>query len=322
MTDRRLETKLGELEREQQGTKDTLEAGIGSVLAQQEATKKRVLHLSLNGLGAAQSATRGSSGLGAILVPTNIAEREQILANFALWAKDDFAPTIRPVSFKPRLAFVFNNETASPLESEITDAYLSNGMERYFAAPEFRYLGLTAERDVYVRSHTLASGREGYKAGPNNQFFETMRLGSDFGHYVFLMETDCVPIRRDWLWRLIQITRGPEPFYVLGSAYRGHGTIGSAYNRHLNGNALYACGDPGFQSFVNDFWEPNLRRIVESEDRRIAYDCVLEMLFTTMQSNGEPDDIWPVWQQHAHLFRYSDYLQDISARKDVEGAAS
>ena len=151
MSDRGVEIKLGELRRELQRTKDTLEADMRRVRSQQE-TARHSPSPRINGLPPALSATNGTSGLGAIVVPTNLAEREQILANFALWARDDFAPTVRPISFKPRLAFVFNNDTASPLESEIIEAYLSNGMDRYFAAPEFRYLGLTAERDVYVRS--------------------------------------------------------------------------------------------------------------------------------------------------------------------------
>jgi len=40
-------------------------------------------------------------------------------------------------------------------------------------------------------------------------------------------------------------------------------------------------------------------------------------LFSSMQSNSEGDDLWPTWQANAHRFRYSTYIQNISARKDV-----
>ena len=126
-------------------------------------------------------------------------------------------------------------------------------MDRFFRGVFFEYLDLTGDRDIYERDYKKPVGETGFKAGPNNQFFETMRRVSGYGKYSFLMETDCLPIRRGWLSRLQDIVAGSEPFWILGSAYRGQNQLSKTYLRHINGNAVYASGVPDFQEFLADF---------------------------------------------------------------------
>lgn len=255
--------------------------------------------------------------LGAVVVPCNASEKDQILANFRLWSDPQLAPFNTEPEQKPKLVFVFNNDTARDAARDVEAAFEQRNLCRYFSSVDCWFLDLTGKADAYIRDYTVEVDENGYKAGPNNQFFKTMRAARDLGQYIFLMESDCIPIRPNWLGRLCKIVAGPEKFFVLGSAYRGKGTLGQQYNRHINGNAVYAVGDPAFQDFIGTFWEPELRRVVRDVDRRIAYDCVLDMLFSSMQSNLEGDDLWPTWQANAHRFRYSAYIQNISAKRDV-----
>lgn len=256
--------------------------------------------------------------LGAIVVPCNAGEKDQILTNLRLWADPLLTPFAAEPTQKPKLVFVFNNDSGRDAALEIEAAFEERKLGRYFSSVASWFLDLTGKADAYIRDYTVRVDEDGYKAGPNNQFFKTMRAARDLGQYIFLMESDCIPIRSNWLGRLCEIVNGPERFFVLGSAYRGKDTLGQQFNRHINGNAVYAVGDPDFQHFIDTFWEPELRRVVRHVDRRIAYDCVLDMLFSSMQSNFGNDAVWPVWQSIAHLFRYSSYIQNVSGKKDVD----
>lgn len=259
-----------------------------------------------------------SNTLSAVVVPANVREKDQILANLKLWSRPGLHPVTSARKKLPVLAFVFNNEGArADTETAITDAFEEHGMGRFFSSLELHYLNLTGAADAYIRDYRQPSGEMGYKAGPNNQFFSTMRWAKKFGYYAFLMESDCVPIQSNWVGRLCDICESSEPFYLMGSAYRGKGTLGVEFGRHINGNGVYAVGDFGFQSFVDEFWEPRLRKIVAEFDARIAYDCALEVIFSQMNSGWHEDQDWRFWQSHAHLFRYTSYIQNLSADLDI-----
>jgi len=258
--------------------------------------------------------------LGSITVPTNIREVDAIIGNFKVWSQDGFRPFVeRPPSHMPALVLAFNSDPDAETKERITDAYLANGMERFFAGLVILDCGLEGERDIYRREYEGEVGKEGFKAGPNNQFLESMRHAAPFGRYTFLMETDCAPLRAGWLTRLMQYIAGAEPFWIMGSAYRGVDTLDPRFAKHINGNAVYATGDPTFREFLSNYWEPRMRRAVEVEDSRLAYDCILERGFYDVR-DGES---WPLWQKTAHKFRFTNYIQNISARKDMveEGQA-
>jgi len=256
--------------------------------------------------------------LGAIVVPCNAGEKDQILTNLRLWADPLLKPFAAEPKQKPKLVFVFNNASGRDAAKEIEAEFEERRLGRHFSSVVSWFLDLTGKADAYIRDYTVQVDEDGYKAGPNNQFFKTIRAARDLGRYIFLMESDCIPIRSNWLGRLCEIVNGPEKFFVLGSAYRGSDTLGQQFNRHINGNAVYAVGDSNFQYFLDTFWEPELRRVVRHVDRRIAYDCVLDMLFSSMQSNFDNDAIWPIWQSSAHLFRYSPFIQNLSGKKDID----
>ena len=227
-------------------------------------------------------------------------------------------PALR--SDKPYLIFSFNNgETADALEAAISETFKAHGLGRYFDALAFEHLDLVGEADLYETDYTKAVGPQGFKSGPNNQFFETMRRVGGVGRYVFYMEPDCVPIRPDWLGgvldRLEQTDASP-----IGSVYRGKGTLDRRFMRHLNGNAIYAVGDPAFKEFLADF-EFRFTDLL-LEDPRYAYDTALEVLFNGASCDAQATEgeraLWHYFQAIAHRFHATDYIQNISARIDVE----
>ncbi len=260
--------------------------------------------------------------LGAVVVPTHKGEKDQILASLALWDKPPCRPFVVPPDCPPKLVIVFNNSSGKEIAAEIETAFQgSKTLETMFSGIEFRYLDLSGEKDSYIRDYKVGSGEHGYKSGPNHQFFETMRLVSDCGPYIYLMETDCAPLGPNWLGHLSEAVSGAEPFWIKGSAYRGDTSLSPRFARHLNGSAIYAVGDPSFQSFISEHWEPALLAMVATEDRRLAYDCGLETLFTASEPTPNSTG-WRLWQETAHKFRYTGLLQNRSAAVDLDADPS
>ncbi len=260
----------------------------------------------------------GRTQLGAVAVPTNIYERQQLLFNLWLWDQPGFAPFSVPGNHrKPRLVYIFNNESGQPLEAELKETYYNTDrLQEMFSGLDIHYLSLHGEDDTYETDYTKPFGRGGYKVGPNNQFFLSMELLKQYGHYAFLMESDCVPIRPNWLAKLSHLVDQAEPFWIMGAAYRGKTKLERNFWRHINGNAVYAVGDSSFHRFIEDTWRPALDKIT-SKDPRIAYDCALEVYFNSLEKEKISRQPYKVWQDIAHKLRYTNYIQNISTAQDL-----
>lgn len=262
----------------------------------------------------------GVRPLGAVVVPSVASSQAQILANLAYWAQPEAAPMLWPRAHKPDLIFSFNNAASTEaLWPSISEAFATHGLRRYFAALRFEQLELVGEADLYQTDYSRPAGAQGHKAGPNNQFFETMRRVRDVGRYVFYMEPDCVPIRPDWLGQLLDRLERSDA-WIVGSVYRGRGTLDRRFMRHLNGNAIYAVGDAEFQEFLVDL-EARLAGLL-AEDPRYAYDLALEVLITGASCDAMATDderaLWHYFQPIAHRFQATDFIQNISARIDIQ----
>ena len=265
----------------------------------------------------AASASEVQPRLGAVVIPCTDSDVDQIIANFHAWSSPSYAPFIGRARDRPALCLVFNNSNARKQIKRIEKAFASLPVRNAFARLEITFLDLRGTRDAYVRSHKVTDSPHGYKAGPNNLFFGAIAHARRFGRYSFMMESDCVPVRPGWLRRLQAIVETPDTFWVAGSAYRGQDQIGREIARHINGNAIYACGDPAFQSFLENVWKPALQKIVRSDNPRAAYDFVLDYLQQEMRSDVEKNAPWDFWRDHAHLFRYTDYIVNISGNADL-----
>lgn len=259
---------------------------------------------------------RNQRRLSAVVIPMHIGEVARLEDNFWLWDHAAFAPGVLSNDERPALIVSFNNEKGRVAEAELRTAYEATTYVRQcFSGIEFLYLDLQGDNDVYIRDYSQRPPSEGFKAGPNNQFFETINRLRHLEGYLFLMETDCVPVRSGWLRELCCMVRQPRRFWIMGSAYRGVAHLDNDFARHINGNAIYAVGDDSFQDFVADIWRPRLRHVASQHDPRIAYDIFLEVMLTNgMHSKREYE--WRLFQETAHLWIYTDFIQNRSSDAD------
>lgn len=254
--------------------------------------------------------------LTSVAIPLNLREIPRLLTNFWLWDQPDFDPgaTDGP---QPRLVLCFNNDDAASEEERIRSAFeATETLKRRFSTLDFIYLDLRGERDLYLRENVLPEPKGGYKAGPNNQFFELIERLKDERGAVFQMETDCVPIRSGWLAALSSRVARAEPFWVMGSPYCGEAALPLEFARHINGNAIYAVCDPQFQTFVKSIWRPGLEHFVKTEDPRVAYDIYLEWAFTIALRRHNVEQ-FRQFQKTYMKFVFTDYVMNISSEADA-----
>lgn len=254
--------------------------------------------------------------LSAVVVPTTLKETDALVNQMWLIEHKNFAPDPTGQFLRPALTYVFNSGDTSAIEGQLREQFAkTTRLKAAFEEPTFINIGLEGEQDQYIRDYTKPAGRFGYKAGPNNQFFETLARHALNTHYIFLMESDCIPIRPGWLDRMQSQLHHTEPTWIMGSAYRGRTTLGEAYKRHLNGNAVYAAGDRNFQLFIETFWRPELERLIQ-RNPRIAYDCALEILMGEALSEDPDNPTWRLMQEVLHLMRFTDMIQNRSGARD------
>lgn len=254
-----------------------------------------------------------------VAIPTISSEISAVEHQLWLFGQPAFTPFLRPPSAekRPALAYIFNNRGCEPIEALVRRIFAqSPALRDAFDGPLFHYLDLKGERNIYERNYSRPAGAGGYKAGPNNQFFGAMRALRDASRYALMIETDCIPIRNDWLGEISRQLLHSEPIWVMGGLYRGLGTLNRQFKRHLNGNAVYAVGDPLFQAFLDEVWEPRLASLVAQEDPRLAYDCAIELLFERADTMIRDNPEWRMMQSVAHKFRHSGFIQNRSAKLD------
>ncbi|WP_093993412.1 hypothetical protein [Flavimaricola marinus] len=258
-----------------------------------------------------------SRHLAAVVVPATQFEFDAILSNFDIWSRPETAPSLDSESDNNcGLVFMFNKVIPDEVEFQIRNKFLETGMNRYFSYLKFEYLGLEGDDDKYERDYSKKVGTQGFKSGPNNQFFLTMRRARGLGDCIFQMETDCVPLAANWLTNLRKEVARSGRFWVLGTRYFGTETLAPEFKNHLNGNAVYATGDPEFCDFLDTFWEPRTRAMVRTVDKRLAYDCILEKVFVE-QADSDPE-VAEVLQRHGTKFRQTGLILNISGKADLK----
>ncbi|MBE9102928.1 sulfotransferase domain-containing protein [Vacuolonema iberomarrocanum] len=267
--------------------------------------------------------------LGALVIPTQVRERDRILNNLKLWQKPAFIPFLNFKSYERlRLVFTFTGHEDEVLKAEILHEYSKSSiLKKCFYEPEFHFFLLPEGEDVYVRDKNTPISDKGLKSGPNQQFFHSLFAMKGLCDHVFFMETDCLPIRPDWLGKLCELVQESEDFWILGSHYRGKLPVPKHFARHINGSAVYAVGNEEFIEFAKT-WQATLDKVISTRDKTLAYDCVLEHFFYyDFQTNIEQQraldpesDGWKLFQRVASKLRYSDYTLNYSGKVDVETA--
>lgn len=255
--------------------------------------------------------------LGAVVVPITSGEQAQVLDNIWLWSQPAFAPFLGPPPSRlPDLVLVCNNAAAAACEPSVRKFIAETpSLERCFAKIRFVVLDLAGDADLYQRENRGRRTEHGFRAGPNKLFFAAMdAMRAHWGHTLY-METDCVPIRPDWLGQVNRHLSDAEPAWVTGSIYRGADALGPREKRHINGNAIYATADPDFQHFVDTVWRPSLEELV-TDRPELPFDCLVEALYELADARlGDADVNWQTLRKISHKFRYSALIPNITSEK-------
>ncbi|MEO1145363.1 MAG: hypothetical protein AAFY26_07180 [Cyanobacteria bacterium J06638_22] len=267
----------------------------------------------------------GQQQLGALVIPTQVHEGDRLLQNLRLWQIPAFTPFLHMQGReKVRLIFTFTGEADASITAAIQTAYGDSPiLQRYFHPPEFHFFLLPEGEDVYIKDGNVPLGKKGFASGPNQQFFRSLFAVQDCGPYAFFLETDCLPLRPDWLGALCDAVQTTDEFWVMGSHYRGAMGLFKHFGRHINGSAVYAVGNPNFMAFVEE-WQVILNEVVAHQNPIVAYDSVLEYFFyyefVSDKGTGKkikPDAKgWQLFQRIAAYFRYSDYILNYSSPAD------
>lgn len=261
------------------------------------------------------------TALSAVIVPAVRSDIEQIIHNLRLWNEPAFFPFLGKLpKQKPVLAFVFNNAEAAERGGEI-EICLDElpRLKSCFSGFRFVSLDLSGDADIYQLNEGGAPGALGRRAGPNNLFFGALEAVGDLPGFSLLIEADCTPMRPDWLGALNRLLSTSDLPWVLGSHYLGGDPLSRRDFRHLNGNAVYATGDPDFQKFVAQVWRPRLASFIK-ERPELPYDCFLEALFEAADPLDPQDEDWAVARSVAHRFRPGAYLANF-AGEGLTGSA-
>jgi len=214
--------------------------------------------------------------LSSVLIPMTSWEILQLEVLFELWRLWELAGgALSKKQPSKELVISFDCSYSQTLNEHVSKLYTDYQLNQKFTNLNVIFCDIADEDNIYIRKNdeipkTLP--RLGYASGPNNQFFKTMRELND-KEYVLLNETDCVPIRADWLEQIGKRVFWNESFWVMGSSYKGITELNGDISNHVNGNAIYAAGSSEFNEFLND-WESGLAEVVKTRNY-MAYDVYL-----------------------------------------------
>ncbi len=225
-----------------------------------------------------------------------------------------------PKAARPALIFSFNGAFEDALAAPLVAAFeRSPVLQRGFRDIEVRFCGLEGDKDLYVREGESLYAPFGRKAGPNWLFFETMRTLHDEARFVFLMETDCRPIRPGWVEIIQRACATHEDAWIIGSHYCGASPLKWSVARHINGNALYNIGDPAFWDFLeNRFW-PWLNDYIAATMPNLAYDCAWETYLNRVEMEHAGSYEWVRVRDILQRFRLANFVVNIGGTAEQAG---
>lgn len=263
----------------------------------------------------------GEQPLSAVVCPLSLKELSRAIEHLRLWDQPEYTP-YQTLPKAPTVDLVFSFNVASDLAvtAQLEAAFQgTTHVKHAFRSLQVMFCGLTAEQDVYNRAATGAPPQRGYKAGPNNLFFETMRQMKTTAPYVFLMETDCFPTRPGWLREVEDVCRRYEGAWIIGSFYRGLGPMNRFILRHINGNAIYGIGLPDFNDFLWNTFRPWLDDFVENTDPLVAYDCGWDLFIQQAKSDDANDPVWLHARNCLGKFQFTDVIVNVAGGSELRG---
>lgn len=220
--------------------------------------------------------------LEAVCIPTIKKELDNLLANFDLWDRAGYFPLgLNSKLFgKIDLHILFDFAQDDEIVEKINSKYLSTlYLKNVFKSIKITFLDIPIELNAYERDKNNVDVFR--KIGPNIHFLMSMLQCKEY-KYIFFMETDCTPIKQNWLEDINKYIVDNPDFLIAGSyAIPFLDTIDPSLGLHINGNALYATGHNKFKPFLEDVLIPSLFYLmIDLKDRHIAYDCVISKILS------------------------------------------
>ena len=260
--------------------------------------------------------------LSAIVCPLTPRELPAALTNLAFWdtAMPPASEGEEAGKTRPKLIFSFNGAPDENLSRPLLDEFDKRAVVKgSFEAVEVRFCNLPPEKDLYLREGEVGYAPFGRKSGPNWMFFETLRALRDEAKFVFLMETDCQPLRPNWLGRIRRVCLLNDDAWVIGSHYCGASPLHWSVARHINGNALYHVGDPPFWDFMENFFWPWLNDYIVKNVPDLAYDCGWETYLNRMEMEHAGSYEWIRVRDILQRFRLSTFVVNIAGAAEQDG---
>lgn len=251
--------------------------------------------------------------LTAIVVPITRNQLFELETLFLIWSLWDEINYARKKNVK--LIISFDCDENEYLVNSIKKLYYKYEIYNIFNNLSFIFTNIPDKDNIYLKTNDCKLNyfpELGFVSGPNIQFFKTIKKLKN-EKYILLNETDCIPCRADWLNNIYNNIFWSEPFWIKGSSYKGNDKINSDINNHINGNAIYFCGDPLFQAFINE-WENGLKEAVKTR-KFLAYDVFLELNKQAMINSNDSNQLKKI-RLLAKNFVYTDMILNVSGKTD------
>lgn len=266
--------------------------------------------------------------LTAVLVPMVRSEMSSLIGLFVIWggyarlSADD-----GPRTPSCKLIVTLDCAQDTEIESKITTCFKQCGLGALFLSVEVAFCDIPPEENIYVRIGEQPPARIpklGFKSGPNTQFFRSILDHCADESVVLLNEVDCFPASKDWLGRVTKLVEGNEPFWVLGSPYRGYGKLGPEIVAHINGNALYGVGTDGFKDVLMKYWYEGLCEAVPVNPD-LAYDIFLSYAHHEIMNPSTwektPREKFRFYSTLLCKVRHTDLIHNLAGTEELSGRA-
>ena len=201
-------------------------------------------------------------------VPFTHVDAAALELTVALWEQvwPCYRPPLRPT--RPDLVLAFNGNLSEPAHGPLR-ARLSALLERRvirecFGTASVESACLSGDADTYDKRRLNAN----WTVGPNNLFFHFRDVAVARGYqYMAQLEPDVLPLRPLWLEQMVCLAAHSSA-WVVGSPFlpqcahdvpaKRCTSLGDEIKFHLNGNALYAVGDPAFRAYYERAFDGQL----------------------------------------------------------------
>lgn len=253
----------------------------------------------------------------AVVVPACAGELPQLVRNLLLWSIPDFFPFEEELP-RPVTLHVVWNDSPDPRRDRLIEVALETaGLSRSFSGVASHYCRLPPEEDHYDRDPRSGPVSElGFYPGPNRMFFDLLDSVGPGYESIFLMETDCFPLRRGWIDELLVLSEKLPEAWVIGSRYCGIERLPTSKRNHLNGNAIYRTGSPEFREFSREIWKGMLARYAASREPRVAYDSFPEELVSERTEGIDQPEVARIAEVIERRFRETETIRNYGALKD------